>query len=847
MSKRILIIIIVLMAGFLYACSRDDNEQPTPEEGFVFRVHGTAGLEIHDVDSLAGLTLRSLTVDHSPVLSTVYAGIRLMDLFAAESTLPDGLQVISLDAEMPIAIDPAYVYLVMGNMQDGQFIPFDNADIFAARIRNRKIEVMIERPTDLYPRIFDPDHAIYYIHYNSVPGRYDGHTSLRAMQGIINRAQPRLLTLTGGNPFFRHSDDTWLQIIEAAGYDLIEIFGLEGVLHTFKDHFNGIIAFKDNLKSYNQWVSAESDFALMMASLVDAAPLPFGLHTVLEAETGLPFLETFEVAGHTLSGDITSYLQQEGITDAYGVYEHVFNRFRTVFNRTAYMSLTSEVMDYAASEQMMFFDLKMTQSERDRALSEDINAWFQANNTHFSVYGWVDHESSALDFISKYGGVINVVGNGNLSLLSRLPIDPDTVFTQKAEYVSTYDTDKKYVTFFASESDTIKVGVAFQHGAWLDPHRGKVPINWGLIADMSETFPFVFDYFYRTATPNDYFYSGGGSAIGFVDIDSQMPLESRNSIAAANAYYLALADQHIIDMYNDRYTPTDAFAEKDLIGNYLMRSAVFGAFTRIHDGNTSIRVETWGGVPVYNRWTNFYPRRAASGHVSFSALTMLGTERGIQTTESDYWFIETTLADTTAKTGFDLFTNDAGDGFRIYFEDGRVHLDRLRGGAEEPIDSRIFNMSGRQVKVSIDKSTPLDEHVRIMLTVNDLVIIDHHEVDAHVERGGFALFSEDGVTQTFQHLTGTRDSMARQIYHRIVNDNNRFIVAYYGFVGSPDHSLSMYRSEPGIQGVISLSPTDFYKIHLMLEASHPGVYQIVNAYEFLDYANQYQQYFGTLR
>jgi hypothetical protein len=147
----------------------------------------------------------------------------------------------------------------------------------------------------------------------------------------------------------------------------------------------------------------------------------------------------------------------------------------------------------------------------------------------------------------------------------------------------------------------------------------------------------------------------------------------------------------------------------------------------------------------------------------------------------------------------------------------------------------------------IDKATPYDQYTKITLYVNDVLVIEYYDHLNHFVQGGFGLFSELGVIETFKDLKGTKYSQAQSIYRRIISDEHRFIVAYYGFVGGTNHTQSMYRSEPGMNAVISLSPTDFYKIQLLLEQSHPGIYQIVNAHEFLTYAQTYQNQENTLR
>jgi hypothetical protein len=847
MKKILVIIIITIFLVTMFACKRE-VENPIPpitNKPYELIVKHQAIERSIKFEDLSDYPLRQVEIEQSPFEKLNYAAIRVRDLLQTEP-YQNGLNIYSEDEQMYMSYRFDDIYLFIGIFIDDQLEQYSEENIVMARIKNRKVEVSVQKPTHIQIVLPNEAKQIHYIYYHSIAARYDLHTSLRAMQGIVNREKPNLLTISTSNPYFKDSDETWLFILEQQGYQLKELFGLEEVLYTFKDYFKGIITFRDRLKSYNNWVSAESDFALMMASLHDFAPLPFGLQDVMSSLTGLEIIDRFTVSNQEVLGDITKYLQQENLDSAFLVYERVFNHMRFSFNTKAYMSLTSEVMDYAASEKMMFFDLKATQEARDHELSKAINQHFKDYNDYFEVYGWVDHESSALDFISSYGGVIDVVGNGNLSLLSRLDDPKDEPFVQKAQLSSDYDSEKKYVTFIASESDTIKVGVSFQHGAWLDENRGKVAINWGLIADMSFEFPFAFRHFYESATPNDYFYSGGGSGIGFVDIDSDMDLVSRNKIAERNHIVLTNADQHIIDMYNDRYTPTDPF-EKDVIGAYLKRSNIDYAFARIHDGNQTIRIENWQGVNVYNRWTNFYPRRPSSDHFRSAVLNKITPQYYLQESQSDYWFIETDIANTNLKTGFDLFTDGNQEGYRVYFQDGQVVLAKKFMNEEIEVQRFFYNVLNKKVKISIDKSTPLDDFVHIRMYVNDLVVIDYYDQANSFTKGGFAMFSELSVEQAFSNINGSNQSMAMAVYQRILNSRDQFIMPYYGFVGGEDHTKSMYRSEPGVGKVMSLSPTDFYKIKLLLDLNYPNTYEIVNALEFMTFATQYQNYYGTLR
>jgi hypothetical protein len=832
MTKKVLIIILIL---FLFSCQKGDKEIEDP--GFILTIRSPEKTVVVTEETLFDLFLHDIELKDRYGRTEVRQGYRLIDFFPDRfSQDVHGLSVDNGTTEVHFSLDLDDLYLLP--------IETDDETVHEiGRLQDDRFENLIRHPKSITIKDSDQD-TIHYISYSSVAGRYDHHTALRAVQGIINREQPRLMTVSTGNPYFQDSDKAWMYHIESLGYQLVELSSLEEVIYTYKDLFQGMIVFKDRFKSYNNWVSAESDFALMMASLTNYVPVPFGLENTIAELAGLDIVDTFTLQGNTVLGNISDYLDDQEIDRAHDVYAHVFDTFKKAFNTKAYMSLTSEVMDYAASERLMFFDLKATQSAEDNILSQRINAYFDEHNDYFEVIGWVDHESSALDFISSYGGVIDVVGNGNLSFLKGLSPTTPTFEQVARDTVNERDPNKTYVTFFASESDTIKVGAAFQHGAWLDENRGRVPINWGLIADMSASFPFIFDYYYQSATQNDYFYSGGGSAVGFVDIDEDMSRASRDAIAAANKHYLDLADQTIIDLYNDRYTPSDPF-DKDILGNYLNHSNVHAAFGRFHDGDTRTRIETWRQVPVYNRFKNFYPRRGSTDHFTLSRLDRRDAGYYSQSERSDYWFIETTVKGRD-EASFILFHQENKDGYHLTIEQGFITLSLVEKGRERILFEQTYYEETKNIKVSIDKSSPLDSYVRIKLTINDLPIIDLYDFDNTFTSGGYALSSSSGVLETFKNLNGTRYSQAQAIYRRIIHDSYRFIVAYYGFVGTDRYHLSMYRSEPGIGGVISLSPTDFLKIKMMLEENHPDAYEIVNAKTFIDFANSYQQYYGTL-
>jgi hypothetical protein len=93
----------------------------------------------------------------------------------------------------------------------------------------------------------------------------------------------------------------------------------------------------------------------------------------------------------------------------------------------------------------------------------------------------------------------------NLSFHSRVPAQKAPLQQKKQFAPETVQPEKKYyVCFVTSEGDTMKGPLSFFFGSWFDKRRGQVPMNWAIHPAMAK-FPAMLEYYYRTATDNDYF------------------------------------------------------------------------------------------------------------------------------------------------------------------------------------------------------------------------------------------------------------------------------------------------------------------------------------------------------
>ena len=418
---------------------------------------------------------------------------------------------------------------------------------------------------------------------NTIAPGYDYYSSVRAIQGIVNRTEPVLFVL-GSNVYFSDTDAKWKEQFESEGYEFIAINSYSQLLHTFKDYFKGIITMNSTVKSHNGWMAPLSEVGAVLAGLTDYVPVPVKELSTARLETGLNQSDTVTLKKSGIADKmVTTRLETLNLTTANAIYQWEFDNLKDYANSSNVMTLTSEGLDYAVQNKMMFFDLQPTKNSADGTLNTALLQHMDANNVTFNVWGWVDQEDVRVAELSGYGGNLKCVGSSNLSFFASIP-GKSAAWTQKTgidlQNVN-YQSDKYYVTFIASESDTVKAPVTFQHGAWNDPVRGTVPINWGMSADLSSYFPGLFDYYYGKATANDYFYSGGGLLNGFAE-PLKIPEASMQEYTQKSLDLAAKTDQMFVDYYNDWSNQWGKLlgsqANYDKYMQYLKGSGLLGLF-----------------------------------------------------------------------------------------------------------------------------------------------------------------------------------------------------------------------------------------------------------------------------
>ncbi len=128
-------------------------------------------------------------------------------------------------------------------------------------------------------------------------------------------------------------------------------------------------------------------------------------------------------------------------------------------------------------------------------------------------------EWETVDLISKYYAQLDADAPGlmalaNASVFQFVPLN--TTFTQtndKGANGKIYNPNKRYICMYMGDYDAAAWTSSQLPALWnLPGGRGRIPLAWGIVPNLSKRVPQAFNYLYDTATSKDYFISGDNGA-----------------------------------------------------------------------------------------------------------------------------------------------------------------------------------------------------------------------------------------------------------------------------------------------------------------------------------------------
>lgn len=338
----------------------------------------------------------------------------------------------------------------------------------------------------------------------------DEQIAFSALQGLVNRKQPRIYLLDARAGEGR---DTWANTA-TVGVTPGKFFTRETKYDLVAKYAGEV----EGLVLYNPVVSPHyRNLACTVAGLRRALPV------------------TAEIRGrlreHGIALPVLVDLTQLSYSSPIEIYEYLYHRYWARCEKRLIVSARPtdlhHLRDIAAAcgAALVWLDNRIP-AERDlmRKFFRDMKAGEAV------VLGWYTTERSGITTASKFGiGTMAADFYLNASVYSgtdhhihipRVPRMPEL-------------TNKVYVAIFISDGDNIQYVQHAMRGIWdrAASSRGKVPLNWTMAPGLVDIGPGLLNYYYSTATPDDCFVCGP-SGMGYL-----MPCNTLNEPGAPVGVY----------------------------------------------------------------------------------------------------------------------------------------------------------------------------------------------------------------------------------------------------------------------------------------------------------------------
>ncbi len=347
-----------------------------------------------------------------------------------------------------------------------------------------------------------------------------------AVAGIVNREVPKLYLLNVYETWsYSQTDEHWRDIYASDGnVNWTVISETDELVQHFKSFINGAITYDPALTYGNftgQSFRWQAEIAAMLGGLTDCIPLPYNdtkinINKLVAVEVPdyfngkdpLQVTAQLELASHPWNNPSLNP-EERYLANLDWALDHLLDRCNT---QKFYLR---EITDWAINQRMFQLNIGGTHELYFNSLSdikaekmERVMAYMRASHPGeiFHVYGWMRPEP-LVQWISAYGGSFHETLFCNLSWHAIFPVDADFDYSRPSS-VATQDLvleDKHYLLFISSEGDAGNWVAGFQGGAWNSSTRGDIPLGWGFNFQMFEEFPFLGQYYFRSATANDGF------------------------------------------------------------------------------------------------------------------------------------------------------------------------------------------------------------------------------------------------------------------------------------------------------------------------------------------------------
>jgi hypothetical protein len=338
----------------------------------------------------------------------------------------------------------------------------------------------------------------------------DEQLTFSALQGLVNRKQPRIYLLDARAGEGR---DTWANTA-TIGLKSRNLFTSEtkyDLLVKYAGEVQGLVLYDPEASPHYR------NLACTVGGLRRALPVTAEIRSRLQAHgIALPVLV-----------DLTELKYSSPIE----IYKHLYQNYWAACEKRLMVSARPTDLHHTRDIAAACGAAVLWLDNRIPAERELMRKFFRDMTAGEAVaLGWYTTERSGITTASEFGiGTMAAdfylnasvySGTEHLIQIPKVPPMPEL-------------TNKVYVAIFISDGDNIQYVQHALRGIWDSSaaSRGKVPLNWTMAPGLVDIGPGLLNYYYNTATPNDCFVCGP-SGIGYM-----MPCNTLNEPGAPAGVY----------------------------------------------------------------------------------------------------------------------------------------------------------------------------------------------------------------------------------------------------------------------------------------------------------------------
>jgi hypothetical protein len=317
----------------------------------------------------------------------------------------------------------------------------------------------------------------------------DHNSLLISLQGIANKSAARLYFLYPEDWPFQFTEPVYEYYRDTRNIQYEELTTIEQALENLGEHADGYVVWDQSERT--SLIVAFTVAGLENAVVVSERQIP-----LVEA-AGLKMVEDFR-------GKFTGQSDIEIYSWAYDQYwDRTSKKYAIWLGGHAPPRMLPGVADWGIYNSAFFSDLSANPDDPEELeLHKKILSEMDPSAV---IFGWhpyhKDTEGQHVSLISSFAlrmEGLNTLPNASFS--HQIPVTPGYKFKNN-HHVRPDEVvipeDKVYITCIQTDG----LGI----GAWLKPGRGGIPYAWEVTMNWSWLFPAQMQFFYDTATENDYF------------------------------------------------------------------------------------------------------------------------------------------------------------------------------------------------------------------------------------------------------------------------------------------------------------------------------------------------------